>query len=180
MRPCDPLGIYRHSAAHISLYVRARTHSYHGLGTYRLDSLHVPRWVWDGLSDYCDCSERPRRRRAANESDERAALHLRGHSITSSARASSVGGRSRPSAVAVLRLITNSNFVGYWTGKSEGSFILNLPSHHSITSSARASSVGGISRPNALAVLRLITSSNFVGCITGKSAGLVPFKILPT
>src|SRR5262249_41149737 len=29
---------------------------------------------------------------------------------------------------------------------------------HSITSSARASSVGGTSRPNALAVLRLITS----------------------
>ena len=55
-----------------------------------------------------------------------------------------------------------------------------LAAFHSITSSARASSVGGISRPNALAVLRLITSSNFVGCITGKSAGLVPFKILPT
>src|SRR5262249_11771401 len=50
---------------------------------------------------------------------------------------------------------------------------------HSITSSARASKVGGISRPSILAVLRLIASSNFVGCITGKSAGLVPFKILP-
>src|SRR5262245_49511587 len=35
---------------------------------------------------------------------------------------------------------------------------------HSITSSARASSVAGTSRPSALAVLRLITSSNFVGC----------------
>src|SRR5262249_62147509 len=34
---------------------------------------------------------------------------------------------------------------------------------HSITSSARASSVGGTSRPSALAVLRLITSSNLVG-----------------
>jgi hypothetical protein len=34
------------------------------------------------------------------------------HSITSSARASSVGGTSRPSAFAVLRLMTNSNFVG--------------------------------------------------------------------
>src|SRR5262249_50703266 len=51
---------------------------------------------------------------------------------------------------------------------------------HSMTSSARASSVSGTVRPSALAVLRLITSSNFVGCITGKSAGLVPFKILPT
>ena len=36
---------------------------------------------------------------------------------------------------------------------------------YSITSSARASSVGGTSRPSALAVLRLITSSNLVGCL---------------
>src|SRR5262249_25548087 len=45
----------------------------------------------------------------------------------------------------------------------KGSFILNLPSRHSITSSARASSAAGTSRPSALAVLRLITSSNAVG-----------------
>src|SRR5262245_1273439 len=43
---------------------------------------------------------------------------------------------------------------------------------HSITWSARASSVGGIVSPRALAVLRLITSSNLVGCATGKVAGL--------
>src|SRR5262249_6606218 len=42
---------------------------------------------------------------------------------------------------------------------------------YSITSSARASNVGGISRPSALAVLRLITSSKWVGCSTGRSAG---------
>src|SRR5215211_5851071 len=41
---------------------------------------------------------------------------------------------------------------------------------HSITSSARASSVGGISRPSALAVLRLMTSSYLVGACTGRSA----------
>src|SRR5262245_11021800 len=51
---------------------------------------------------------------------------------------------------------------------------------HSITSSARASRVGGTSRPSALAVLRLITSSNFVGCSTGRSAGLAPLRILST
>ena len=51
------------------------------------------------------------------------------------------------------------------------------PSHHSITSSARASSVGGTSRPSALAVLRLITSSNLVDCRTGRSAGLAPLRI---
>jgi hypothetical protein len=42
---------------------------------------------------------------------------------------------------------------------------------HSITSSARASNEGGTVRPSALAALRLIASSNLVGCQTGKSAG---------
>ena len=51
---------------------------------------------------------------------------------------------------------------------------------YSITASARASSMGGISRPSALAVLRLITSSNFVGCCTGRSAGVAPLRILST
>src|SRR5262249_19222961 len=50
---------------------------------------------------------------------------------------------------------------------------------HSITSSARASNVGGRSIPSAFAVFRLMTSSNFVGCWTGRSAGLAPFKIRP-
>src|SRR5215475_6747360 len=51
---------------------------------------------------------------------------------------------------------------------------------YSITSSARASSVGGISRPSAFAVLRLITNWNLVGCTTGISAGLVPLRMRPT
>src|SRR5262249_40661373 len=50
---------------------------------------------------------------------------------------------------------------------------------HSITWSARASSVGGTSRPSALAVLRLMASSKLVGCNTGNSAGLVPRRIRP-
>src|SRR5262245_23022950 len=37
-----------------------------------------------------------------------------------------------------------------------------LATPHSITSSARASSVGGMSRPSALAVVRSMTRSNFV------------------
>src|SRR5262249_30893547 len=56
--------------------------------------------------------QRPRRRRAAEQRDEIAALHLRAHSMTSSARASSLSGIWRPSAFAVLRLIASSNFVG--------------------------------------------------------------------
>src|SRR6266487_694899 len=51
---------------------------------------------------------------------------------------------------------------------------------HSITSSARASSVGGTSRPSALAVLRLITNSNLVDCWTGRSDGFAPLRILST
>src|SRR5262249_37153226 len=50
---------------------------------------------------------------------------------------------------------------------------------HSITSSAAACSVSGTVRPSALAVLRLITSSNVVGCSTGSSDGLAPLRIRP-
>jgi hypothetical protein len=39
---------------------------------------------------------------------------------------------------------------------------------------------GGMVRPSAWAVLRLITNSNVVACSTGKSAGLAPFRILST
>ena len=34
--------------------------------------------------------------------------------------------------------------------------------------------------PSAFAVFMLITSSNFVGCSTGQSAGLAPFRIPST
>src|SRR4051794_24861326 len=49
---------------------------------------------------------------------------------------------------------------------------------HSITPSARASSVGEISRPSAFAVVRFMMRSNLVGCSTGKSAAFAPRKIL--
>src|SRR5262245_3050342 len=57
---------------------------------------------------------------------------------------------------------------------------LPLWSLYSITSSARASSVGGTSRPSALAVLRLITSSYLVGACTGRSPGFSPLRIRST
>jgi hypothetical protein len=50
---------------------------------------------------------------------------------------------------------------------------------YSITSSAIASTPDGIVRPNALAVLRLMTSSTFVDRSTGKSAGFAPLRIFP-
>src|SRR5262249_54591788 len=51
---------------------------------------------------------------------------------------------------------------------------------YSITSSARASSVGGIVKRSALAAFRFMTKSNFSGCCTGSSDGLAPLKILST
>src|SRR4029453_11529118 len=54
------------------------------------------------------------------------------------------------------------------------------PMHHRMISSARTSSDWGIIKPNTVAVLRLITNSHFVGCSTGRSAGLAPLRILST
>jgi hypothetical protein len=54
-------------------------------------------------------------------------------------------------------------------------FLVLTPAYW-ITSSARRRREGGIVIPSALAVLRLITSSNLVGCSTGSSAGLAPLR----
>jgi hypothetical protein len=51
---------------------------------------------------------------------------------------------------------------------------------YSITSLASASSLSGIARPSALAVVRLRTNSNLVGRSTGISLGFVPCRILST
>jgi hypothetical protein len=48
---------------------------------------------------------------------------------------------------------------------------------YSITSSAVERSVGGTVRPSALAVLRLMTNSYFVGACTGRSAGFAPLRM---
>jgi len=50
---------------------------------------------------------------------------------------------------------------------------------HSITSSAVASSFSGTVRPSILAVSALMTSSNFVDCTTGRSAGFAPLRMRP-
>src|SRR5262249_54323278 len=55
-----------------------------------------------------------------------------------------------------------------------------LATLHSMTSSARASSVVGTSMPIALAVLRLITSSYLVGACTGRWGGFSPLRIRST
>src|ERR1700686_5325730 len=50
---------------------------------------------------------------------------------------------------------------------------------YSITSSARASSVGGAVTPIALAVARLMMSSNLVARATGMSEGFSPLRMRP-
>src|SRR5262249_21308430 len=57
---------------------------------------------------------------------------------------------------------------------------LLIPALSLITRSALASIFGGIVRPICLAGLRLIVSSDFFDCSTGRSAGLVPLRILST
>jgi len=52
--------------------------------------------------------------------------------------------------------------------------------HHWITLSARCSSDCGIVTPSAFAVVKLINSSNLVGCSTGIFAGFAPLRILST
>src|SRR5215468_8768241 len=55
-----------------------------------------------------------------------------------------------------------------------------LAAFHSITSSASSRRSRGIVNPSVLSVLRLIASSNLVGCSIGMSPGLAPLRILPT
>src|SRR5262245_38530579 len=51
----------------------------------------------------------------------------------------------------------------------------DLAPPHSITSSARASSCGGTTRPSILAVWAFMTDT----CTTGKSVGLAPLRMRP-
>src|SRR5262249_50711167 len=55
--------------------------------------------------------------------------------------------------------------------------IAALRPNYSITSSALPSRVGATSRPIVLAVCRLMTSSNLLGCSTGRSPGFSPLRM---
>src|SRR6516165_11580697 len=53
-----------------------------------------------------------------------------------------------------------------------------LAALHSITSSASVSRLSEILSPSVFAVFKLITSSNLVGCRTGRSTGYGPLRIV--
>jgi hypothetical protein len=74
-------------------------------------------------------------------------------------------------------ILLPSQIVGVRSEREQGDELAAL---HSITSSARASSVGGTSKPSVFAVFRLMTNSNFVGSWTGRSAGFAPLRIRAT
>src|SRR6516165_9957893 len=74
------------------------------------NSDHGHRWLLSARR------HRPRSRRASEKGDKCTPLH----SIPSSARPSSEGGRSSPSALPALRLTTSSNLTGNCTGSSPG------------------------------------------------------------
>jgi hypothetical protein len=69
-----------------------------------------------GLPSIADIARRPSRAKTGCEQSQQS----RPYSMIWLARASSVGGASRLSALAVLRLITSSYLVGACTGKSAG------------------------------------------------------------
>ena len=60
------------------------------------------------------------------------------------------------------------------------SAIRRLAAFHSITSSAVASSVGGIVSISAFAVLRLMSNSNLTGACMGSSAAFAPLRMRST
>jgi hypothetical protein len=86
--------------------------------------------------------------------------------------------KSRHAANGHVRFASESGHV-----QCTSSCLLRANSGHSrsysITSSARVSNVGGTVRCSAFAVLRLMTSSNLVGCCTGRLAGFSLLRSRP-
>ena len=83
-----------------------------------------------------------------------------------------LGGRAKSKEEDASKHSNNSGFV------TAACCLMPIACCHRITLSARASTLGGIVNPISFAVFKLMTSSNFVGCSTGKSAGLAPLRIL--
>jgi hypothetical protein len=61
----------------------------------------------------------------------------------------------------------------------EATYAVQQVAIYSITSSAVASSAGGMVRPSVLPVWALMTSSNLLDWTTGRSVGLAPMRMRP-
>ena len=139
--------------------------------------------------------DRPRCRRTAEKRDELAPSHccprglrtcivaaqtdVRQEGLSRTLPMSALGQKRTSAAQAACPLYPQSGHVQR-TGHVRFVPIADMQLLYSITSSARASSDGGTSRPSALAVLRLITSSYLVGACTGRSAGFSPLRMRST
>jgi hypothetical protein len=64
-------------------------------------------------------------------------------------------------------------------GASSGLMHRSKRELYSMTTSARASSVGGTSTPSIRAACKFMTNSNLVDCRTGSSAGFAPLRMVP-
>lgn len=73
-------------------------------------------------------SDPPKRSKSAERRPKALRQKKASYSITSSAVASNDCGTFKPSVLAALRLITNSNFVASWTGRSPGFSPFNMRS----------------------------------------------------
>ena len=109
-------------------------------------------------------------------------LHSGGSSGARQVRTPQVCSRSRPekseqisSALPPIATDARTFLIGSSVPTTDSSSAASK-FHHSITSSARTKGVGGIVNPSALAVFRLMTSSNLMLCWTGRSAGLAPLR----
>src|SRR5260370_14463625 len=74
---------------------------------------------------------------------------------------------------------TSANSMKVLLQRTAGPYIWVIRVRSTQRSSARSRKASGIVRPRTLAVVRLITRSNLVGCSIGRSAGLV-LKLAPT
>jgi hypothetical protein len=82
--------------------------------------------------------------------------------------------------LAAFSINLRRGFAGAFLVEIGANDIGALARKNPITSSAISRKLGVIVSPRAFAAVRLMTSSNFVGCCTGSSAGLAPFRILST
>ena len=87
-------------------------------------------------------------------------------------------GPSRASGPWNFRWLISSRSITF-ADTANRTFALHQKSRYWINSSAVTGSLSGTVSPSSFRVLRLIASSNVVGCGTGSCDGLAPLRIRP-